>query len=156
MGSAEGMAKAHEGSSPNRLRHALWIRLVLAGATPALHNAALLGNMGAVDALLQGRADVNGTCTSRWHGMSALHFACMQGHAAVARRLLDAGADADSTRDQNAFLITPARPRNSWLRAGPAGAAPDSPAQLHHSPASSMETSNEIFIFVGLSASCQC
>ena len=71
---------------------------MFAGATPALHNAALLGNLGAVDALLQGGADVNGTCTSRWHGMSALHFACMQGHAAVARRLLDAGATRSTRR----------------------------------------------------------
>ena len=96
MGSAEGMAKALEGSSPTGF-------VMLYGfdsCSPAQRRRCTTprssGTWAPSTRSSKGRADVNGTCTSRWHGMSALHFACMQGHAAVARRLLDAGADADA------------------------------------------------------------
>lgn len=56
-----------------------------------LHAAAYLGNMGAVNVLLDFGADARSTSHPR--GCTPLHCAALGGHASIVRKLIDAGAD---------------------------------------------------------------
>lgn len=66
------------------------------GNTP-LHDAANLGHLAIVEALLKAGADPNMRCNSGW---TPLLRACNSRHVRVVRRLLEAGADANLANDE--------------------------------------------------------
>merc|ERR1711924_202424 len=74
-----------------------YISLGLLSRATALHAAALTGNIGAVNLLLQHSA--NPASTNHAHGATPLHLAAYDGHEAVAQRLLEVGAST-SVRDK--------------------------------------------------------
>jgi len=82
---------------------ALLLSLFLWGATPPeapLADAAMQGDVERVEALIAQGADLD---AAQGDGMTALHWAAEQGHATMARRLLDAGATVSVTTRLGAY-----------------------------------------------------
>ncbi|XP_059587885.1 protein phosphatase 1 regulatory subunit 27 [Alligator mississippiensis] len=74
----------------------------------ALHEAVLTGSLDCVKLLVKYGADVHQRDENGW---TALHMACSDGHAHIARYLLSLGAEREATNDEGekpADLIDPA------------------------------------------------
>ena len=70
----------------------IFIAMAFTSRATALHAAALTGNIGALNLLLEHSADP--TSTSHAHALTPLHLAAYNGHKEIAQRLMDAGASA--------------------------------------------------------------
>ena len=68
----------------------VFIAMAFATRATALHAAALMGNIGALNLLLEHDADPASTVHS--HAVTPLHLAAYNGHEAIVKRLLEAGS----------------------------------------------------------------
>ena len=84
-----GVKRIHEFVEQQMIRETA--NLSLPGGIPALHYAAMHGNMDAVQLLVQNGANVNYRCKED-KNMTALHEAVMAGQTEIARFLLEQGA----------------------------------------------------------------
>jgi uncharacterized protein len=103
---------------------AAWLASQLA---PDLHDAAALGDAAALDALLDGGADVQAWCPE---GFQAIHLAAFFARAEALHRLLAAGADANAKARHPAGMrplhsVAASRDASIVARLLAAGADPD-------------------------------
>lgn len=73
---------------------------LVSGCASAIHHAAWTGNINSVKNLLDQGTPVDQRCPyvgSNWDGFTALHVAAMYGRVAIARELLNRGADVNAT-----------------------------------------------------------